>query len=444
MRINEFVEPKRQHHLDESISDDVKQLLDIVKNKGKPNFQIQSDGKIKAPNGKVYPNSQAVLKAIQSERDLAATRWANKFNSTFAKKSFTAKWFGVKAEKIKGVTFKGGKFVLFGTAKYLTAIGIAGLDLMYQAYQVGAGQRNPREIDYSAFAGVAAALGGTFATRILVVSSVRLAYKGLLSTMTALKILKGAKNATKVATVATAAAGPATGGTSWFGTALSAAGWVASEVLFYLGMKTVITIYMNADKPAYDAAYSGAEGEAKVLFELEELNRVAETYLKEAEANAKGQTNTNNQSTNNQSTNNQSTNNQNQNTNNQSTNNQNQNTNSNSLGGSGPSSPFNLGGNKSILDLNSIQFGKDELIESQLMESEDYQGVDKNPSAAGFIKYITSKHKDAKASKAIDVMDIPADAKKLAKTIYIDKDINKAKEIKAKIDAKKEKEKDKS
>ena len=78
------------------------------------------------------------------------------------------------------------------------------------------------------------------------------------------------------------------------------------------------------------------------------------------------------------------------------------------------------------------------------MESDDYQGVDKNPSAAGFIKYITSKHKGAKASKAIDVMDIPADAKKLAKTIYIDKDINKAKEIKAKIDAKKEKENDKS
>jgi hypothetical protein len=434
MRINEFVEPKRQyhHHLDESISDDVKQLLDIVKNKGKPNFEVFQDGKVKAPNGKIYPNSQAVLNAIKTERDLAATRWANKFNTTFASKSFTAKWFGVKAEKIKNVTFKGGKFALFGTAKYITAISIAGLDLMYQAYQVGAGQRNPREIDYSAFAGVAAALGGTFATRILVVSSVKLAYRALLSTMTALKIIKGVKNASKVATVATAAAGPATGGTSWLATLGAGASWVASEVLFYLGMKTVITIYMNADKPAYEAAYSGAEGEAKVLFELEELNRVAETYLKEAEGNSQQQTNTQKQNTNNQSTNNQNTN-----TNNQSTNNQN-------TKGSGSSSPFNLGGNQSILDLNSIQFGKDELIESQLMESEDYQGVDKNPSAAGFIKYITSKHKDAKASKAIDAIDIPADAKKLAKTIYIDKDVNKAKEIKAKIDAKKEKESDKS
>jgi hypothetical protein len=242
MKLYEFVQP--EHNITEA---------------KKPRVKVFTDGSVEI-NGRKFSNIAEAQSFVKEEIPKAKGRFTKIFGDIFSKNSVI------------------GNFAKGFLKRITSAVSLGILDLAYTGFMVGAGKKDPKEMDYAVATSVA-----FVGVRLIAIPGVKLVYSAAVKGLNALKFLRWASRGGRALAVGSVAATAASGGTSapvTFWTALGgAASWVGSELLLYLGTRTVVTMIMKADEPAFERAKQGSLEEAQYYLELMHVNEAAEALL---------------------------------------------------------------------------------------------------------------------------------------------------------------------
>lgn len=242
MKLYEFVQPQQ-----------------TITESEKPRVKVFVDGSVEV-NGRKFSSIAEAQSFVKEEIPKAKSRFTKVFEELFSKKS-------VLGNLAKGFL-----------KRVSSAVSLGILDLAYTGFMIGAGKKDPKEMDYAVATSVA-----FLGVRMVAIPGLKVIYTAVAKGLKPLKFLRWASRGGRAVAVGSAAATAASGGASapvTFWTALGgAASWVGSELLLYLGTRTVVTMIMKADDPAFESAKQGSLEEAQYYLELMHVNQAAEALL---------------------------------------------------------------------------------------------------------------------------------------------------------------------
>jgi len=389
MRINEFVEPKRKAVIIEA---EVKPRLKVM-----PNGQIEATLK---QNGKVtkviYENAKVAEMELKKLKPGLLKRMGDAVGKKFS-----------KAPAVKATSkFLGGQMIKWGMG-----VGAAYADVVWTSYAVMTGKMNPREAATTGVSFIAAKYG---AVRVAA-GGIKLAAVGAVKSLSAIvkatkayNVIKWIKRILKIGTATTAAAGVATGGFSWIGTIGIGVSWIATEILAYIGVRVVVGWILDYLNPEFEMAQKSAQDIEMEMIELQLAIQEAKNLQNENPnlGTNKGQP---------------------------------QDLDSQPAFGESLESALmagyeviRLAEQKGLAELEELR-NERFLFEEEMPD----KPADANPSWTGFVKHIEKNRGAEDAGTVIDNTKISKSQKKVARKLYVDKDVKGATELLQKLADKK-------